>query len=448
MDDGEFMVTSITEMASNNYSENDPITETNYDQTAVTAILSLSDQKQSLSAYDETLPLAERNLYIMDKNNQIVPLASIRQILSNESLKHNIHGPIILESLHHEQQLNINGEIGGTTLPDKEMNEFTRIICDYIIVLFSEYPVPNHLVLFARMIAEEFPRLGPEELWFCRADHKAGIMKHSGKLSTRLENQRKPYTYKKRRLRIMGPDGQPTIEHLQPVRPSKVKLRFFNSQGQSVHIEGLSMQECTSNNNNNSKTETVSSKRLNNRNKQLNNQHHQRVTRNQSQNGSAEKAIVVGGDEGVVTGGTSVTMSSIQDDNNDENGANDVFEIYDDNHLNLESQITIDGSNDNINDKSNHQGSSKKNDKNGHYFHMNDKPFEIHVKRPTSSRYADDSNDDDDDDEERGDSDCCEKCGARRHSNQSEHDSAKPKKKKRGRGGGFKIVLYCYPLDD
>ena len=25
---------------------------------------------------------------------------------------------------------------------------------------------------------------------------------------------------------------------------------------------------------------------------------------------------------------------------------------------------------------------------------MNDKPFEIHVKRPTSSRYADDSNDD------------------------------------------------------
>ncbi|KAH9426356.1 hypothetical protein DERP_010924, partial [Dermatophagoides pteronyssinus] len=264
MDDGDFMITSIAEIETStatttvdqNHHLNNHHGYNNETTSATNILMNLSDGNTDDNNHNQNhddpndniihqndndqRPLAKRNLYVMDKNHEIVPLASIHQILCDETLKHNYHGQKILELLQQDHEENYDGTIGGARLPDRYINEFTRIVCDYLVRLFSEYPICEQYDLFSRMIVEEFPRLGPEELWFWRADIKAGILKHTGKLCTRLENQRKPNTYKRRRLRNMGPDGQPLIEQFQPNRPTKVKLQFFNQQGQSIFIEGLS----------------------------------------------------------------------------------------------------------------------------------------------------------------------------------------------------------------
>lgn len=371
-----------------------------------------------------------------------VPLASIHQILCDETLKHNYHGQKILELLQQDHEENYDGTIGGARLPDRYINEFTRIVCDYLVRLFSEYPICEQYDLFSRMIVEEFPRLGPEELWFWRADIKAGILKHTGKLCTRLENQRKPNTYKRRRLRNMGPDGQPLIEQFQPNRPTKVKLQFFNQQGQSIFIEGLSTPLSTT------ITESATETKKN---------------KNRSQKNLSSSSM--GNNNNFEA---SVTMSELQDDDDDETGADcggfdDNYDDDDDgdNDTIREQEMT----NDNGKDKSNyhHRSSSTttttKNDSKNHQFRTNNnannnnKSFEFHIKRPIrpSTNHPDDNenvdNDEDDDDNDGGGG-CCEKCGhqTKRKSNNSGQQQ-KSKKKRNGGHNGFKIVVYCYPID-
>nr|XP_027196510.1 uncharacterized protein DDB_G0286591-like [Dermatophagoides pteronyssinus] len=468
MDDGDFMITSIAEIETStttttvdqNHHLNNHHGYNNETTSATNILMNLSDGNTDDNNHNQNLddpndniihqndndqrPLAKRNLYVMDKNHEIVPLASIHQILCDETLKHNYHGQKILELLQQDHEENYDGTIGGARLPDRYINEFTRIVCDYLVRLFSEYPICEQYDLFSRMIVEEFPRLGPEELWFWRADIKAGILKHTGKLCTRLENQRKPNTYKRRRLRNMGPDGQPLIEQFQPNRPTKVKLQFFNQQGQSIFIEGLSTPLSTT------ITESATETKKNKNRSQKN------LSSSSMRNNNNFEA--------------SVTMSELQDDDDDETGADcggfdDNYDDDDDDGNNdtiREQEMT----NDNGKDKSNyhHRSSSTtatttttKNDNKNHQFRTNNnannnnKSFEFHIKRPIrpSTNHPDDNENVDNDEDDDDNDGCCEKCGhqTKRKSSGQQQQQQKSKKKRNGGHNGFKIVVYCYPID-